>query len=311
LLVVWRLVFPAANGALILPRFHNYAADSLKAFLEEYFDEAGSDLIPYTPADHVTNPPDFLPRVQSVAARDWGLKVHALWPSLTRQVSSAAETEPDRHTLLPLKKPFIVPGERFREVYYWDSYWVIRGLLASKMIETAAGMVDNFLSVVQAYGFFPNGTRTYYENRSQPPILSRMVRSIFSATGDISLASRAVPVLLQEYEFWTTEPHEVIIRDGQGREHRLSRYSAHWDQARPECSTIDKSIVEGLSKLTQQQLYHDIATAAESGWDFSSRWMEDEEQLSSLKTSSIIPVDLNAFLLQVYISFLRFGMAYK
>jgi alpha,alpha-trehalase len=126
-----------------------------------------------------------------------------------------------------------------------------------------------------------------------------MVRSIFSATGDLSLASRAVPVLLQEYEFWTTEPHEVIIRDGQGREHRLSRYSAHWDQARPECSTIDKSIVEGLSKLTQQQLYHDIATAAESGWDFSSRWMEDEEQLSSLKTSSIIPVDLNAFLLQM------------
>lgn len=104
----------------------NYDAETLKAFLEEYFDEAGSDLIPHTPADHVANPPDFLPRVQSVVARDWGLKVHSLWPSLTRQVSSAVEMEPDRHTLLPLKNPFLVPGERFREVYYWDSYWVIR-----------------------------------------------------------------------------------------------------------------------------------------------------------------------------------------
>ncbi|XP_073387145.1 probable trehalase [Physcomitrium patens] len=273
--------------------------DTLKTFLKDYFGETGSDLVPYTPEDHLANPPDFLPRVQNTDARKWGLKVHSLWPSLTRLVCPTVEREPDRHTLLPLKHPFIVPGERFREVYYWDSYWVIRGLLASKMKKTAAGMIDNFLAVVQAYGFLPNGARTYYENRSQPPFLSRMVRAIFSATDDLKLATRALPLLLVEHDFWVTGSHVVTIRDSQGRDHRLSRYSAHWDQPRPECSTIDKCIAGGFSKLKQQQLYHDIATAAESGWDFSSRWMEDQEQLSSMKTSSIIPVDLNAFLLQM------------
>lgn len=255
--------------------------------------------MPHTPVDYDADPSDFLPKVRNAAARTWGLQVHSLWPSLTRLVSPDVEREPDRHTLLPLRHPFVVPGERFREVYYWDSYWVIRGLLASKMTETAAGMVDNFLSIVETHGFVPNGTRTYYENRSQPPFLSRMVRAIFAETGDLSLATRALPLLLQEYEFWTSEPHEVVIRDGQGRVHRLSRYGAHWDQPRPECSTIDKGIAEGFSKMKQQQLYREIATGAESGWDFSSRWMRDEENLCTMKTSSIIPVDLNAFLLQM------------
>lgn len=98
--------------------------------MKEYFSEAGSDLIPYTPVDHLDNPPDFLPGVRNADARDWGLKVHSLWPSLTRLVSPAVEREPDQHTLLPLKYPFLVPGERFREVYYWDSYWVIRSVFS-------------------------------------------------------------------------------------------------------------------------------------------------------------------------------------
>ncbi|KAG0555208.1 hypothetical protein KC19_12G152100 [Ceratodon purpureus] len=273
--------------------------DTLKEFLKEYFYEAGSDLVPYTPSDHVANPEGFLPRVQNAAARAWGLKVHSLWPSLTRLVSPEVERQPDRHTLLPLQHPFVVPGERFREVYYWDSYWVIRGLLASKMTETAAGMVDNFLGIVDTHGFIPNGSRTYYENRSQPPFLGRMVRAVFFATGDLSLANRALPLLLEEYKFWTRDPYQVVVRDVQGREHKLSRYSALWDKPRPECSTIDKSIAGGFSKSKKKQIFRNIATAAESGWDFSSRWMGDGETLSSMKTASIIPVDLNAFLLQM------------
>lgn len=101
-------------------------ADTLREFVQEYFYEAGSDLVVYTPGDHHADPEGFLPRVQSAAARAWGLKVHSLWPSLTRLVSPEVERQPDRHTLLPLSHPFVVPGARFREVYYWDSYWVIR-----------------------------------------------------------------------------------------------------------------------------------------------------------------------------------------
>lgn len=82
----------------------------------------------HTPIDYLPDPPEFLPRVRNAEAREWGRKVHSLWPSLARVVSPEVEREPDRHTLLPLKHAFIVPGERFREVYYWDSYWVIRSV---------------------------------------------------------------------------------------------------------------------------------------------------------------------------------------
>jgi alpha,alpha-trehalase len=118
---------------------------TLKAFLREYFYEAGSDLLPHTPTDHVAAPPGFLPRVQNADARAWGLKVHSLWPSLTRRVSPAVEREPDRHTLLPLHNPFLVPGERFREVYYWDSYWVIRSEFPSMRKKILLCLEQKFL----------------------------------------------------------------------------------------------------------------------------------------------------------------------
>jgi alpha,alpha-trehalase len=134
---------------------------------------------------------------------------------------------------------------------------------------------------------------------SQPPLLSRMVRAVYSESADLTLVEQALPVLFKEHNFWTTEPHEVVIQDSQKNKHRLSRYYAHWNSPRPESCTIDKAIAKGLSKRQQAELYHNIATAAESGWDFSSRWMEDHQNLITLRTSAIIPVDLNAFLLQM------------
>lgn len=74
-------------------------------------------------------------------------------------------------------------GDRFREVYYWDTYWVIRGLLASGLIEAAADAVRNLLHCVRRFGFVPNGSRAYYLNRSQPPLLSAMVAEVWKAMG--------------------------------------------------------------------------------------------------------------------------------
>ncbi|XP_024398910.1 probable trehalase isoform X5 [Physcomitrium patens] len=108
-----------------------------------------------------------------------------------------------------------------------------------------------------------------------------------------------MPILLKEYAFWTSGRHEVKVRDNNGDEHRLSRFWANWDAPRPESFTIDVNVTQGMSKSREAQLYHDIATAAESGWDFSSRWMEDGQNLKTLRTSKIIPVDLNAYLFQM------------
>ncbi|KAG0571890.1 hypothetical protein KC19_VG051300 [Ceratodon purpureus] len=273
----------------------------------QYFDTAGSDLIASTPRDYNPSPTNFLPRVQNVTVRKWALQIHELWLELTRKVSPSVAMHPEKHTLVPLNCSVVVPGARFKEVYYWDSYWVIKGLLVSGMTETAQGIVENLMELVERYGFVPNGARVYYENRSQPPLLSQMIRAVYTKTRDLTLLKRSLPILLKEYAFWTSAPHEVRVRDHKGEEHRLSRFWGHWNSPRPESFTIDINVTQGMNKTRAAHLYHDIATAAESGWDFSSRWMEDQQNMETLRTSMIIPVDLNVFLFQMEKNIEYFG----
>ena len=65
----------------------------------------------------------------------------------------------DFSSLIYLKNPFVVPGGRFREVYYWDSYWTVKGLLLSEMYQTVEGMIENFQFLIRKYGMIPNGSR--------------------------------------------------------------------------------------------------------------------------------------------------------
>lgn len=282
-----------------LPNANTMSADDFNGFLKKYFSEVGSDLVNNDPPDFSAEPEGFLPGVVNQEVRKWALEVHSLWKVLSRKVAKSVADRPDEHTLLPLPGGVIIPGSRFREVYYWDSYWIIRGLLASKMYETAKGIVSNLVSLIHKYGFVLNGARTYYTNRSQPPLLSAMVRAIYMKTGDIDLLKMAFPTLLQEHRFWSSGFHKVIVQDVHGAKHSLSRYYARWDTPRPESATIDMETAAGLTESQKKLLYREIATAAESGWDFSSRWMRDRKNLTTLHTTSIIPVDLNVFLLQM------------
>jgi alpha,alpha-trehalase len=97
-----------------------------EAYLARYFGAVGSDLVAADPPDFDPEPRGFLPRVESLQARAWALQVHALWKELARRVAPAVAARPERHTLLPLPGRVVVPGSRFREVYYWDTYWVVR-----------------------------------------------------------------------------------------------------------------------------------------------------------------------------------------
>ncbi|KAI4315561.1 hypothetical protein L6164_028357 [Bauhinia variegata] len=280
----------SANGSVSVNDFNN--------FIETYFDGAGDDLEYSIPGDFVPEPPGFLPKVKHPEVRAWALKVHSLWKNLSRKESTRVKTQPHLHTLLPLPASFIIPGSRFREVYYWDSYWVIRGLLVSKMYKTAAAIVTNLIAFIEEYGFVLNGARAYYTNRSQPPLLSAMIYEIYKSTGDVKLVKRALPALRREYEFWNSEIHRVTIRDTQGCSHTLNHYYAMWNKPRPESSTTDKASASKLLNASEKQhFYHELASTAESGWDFSTRWMRDPSEFTTLATTSIIPVDLNAFIL--------------
>lgn len=111
-----------------LPKAKNgsVSVDELKGFMGKYLGSTEEDLVRVDPVDFVAEPEDFLPKVKSPEVRAWALEVHNLWKNLSRKVSGRVIKKPEFHTLLPLENPIIIPGSRFREVYYWDSYWVIR-----------------------------------------------------------------------------------------------------------------------------------------------------------------------------------------
>ncbi|XP_030500131.2 probable trehalase isoform X1 [Cannabis sativa] len=270
----------------------------LREYIEEYFEGAGEDLVYCEAEDYVAEPEGFLAKVKNEEVRKWALEIHSLWRNLSRKVSGEVWRRPERHTLLPLPELVMVPGSRFREVYYWDSYWVIRGLLASKMYETAKAIVNNLIFLIEEHGYVLNGARAYYTNRSQPPLLSAMVCEIYKKTKDLELAQKSLPSLIKEYKFWNSGIHGVRIQVDETCDQTLSRYYAMWNKPRPESSTIDRENALMISNpYAKQQFYCEVASAAESGWDFSTRWMRDHTDFTTLATTSILPVDLNAFIL--------------
>jgi alpha,alpha-trehalase len=116
------------------------------------------------------------------------------------------------HGLLYLENKYVVPGGRFNEMYGWDSYFIIRGLLQAGRVELARGMVDNFFFEIEHYGAMLNANRTYYLTRSQPPFLSSMFVDVYKATEkdghpDKAWLERAYADLEKDYGMWTRDPH--------------------------------------------------------------------------------------------------------
>ncbi|MEX2336589.1 MAG: alpha,alpha-trehalase TreF [Fulvivirga sp.] len=219
-----------------------------------------------------------------------------LWPLLTRQ--------PDEYnplsSLIPLPKPYIVPGGRFGEIYYWDTYFTMLGLINAEEADLTVNMVDNFSFLIDSLGFIPNGNRNYYLGRSQPPFFSLMVDLVASENRD--LYNRYLKAMVKEYDFWMNgsdmlnidqQAHKrvVLMPDGSV----LNRYWDNYETPRPESYRHDYQLIHDKN-LEPSLSYRHLRAGAESGWDFSSRWLADHENLQTIHTTDIIPVDLNALL---------------
>ncbi|KAK6468014.1 trehalase [Huso huso] len=291
----------------VLSAFHNLTSGApggkasvaqLREFLDSFFEAPGQEFEPWTPADWHSGP-KFLERISDPSLRSWAAELHALWKSLGRKVRADVKNHPDLYSQIYTPNPIIVPGGRFRELYYWDSYWVINGLLLSEMKDTARGMIDNFFHLVRRYGFIPNGGRVYYEQRSQPPFLTLMVESYYQSTLDKEFLRGAVDLLEQEYLFWMR--NRSVSIEIQGALHTLNQYSVQAGEPRPESYSDDWELAEGLTEAGKQAIWAELQSGAESGWDFSSRWFIDGEgqnrgTLRDTRTRLIVPVDLNALL---------------
>ncbi|KAJ8280272.1 hypothetical protein GJAV_G00052590 [Gymnothorax javanicus] len=270
----------------------------IQGFLDSFFEEPGKEFEQWTPPDW-HDKPHFLSKVSDADLRNWAEKLHHLWKSLGRKMRVDVRDHPELYSQIYSPNPVIVPGGRFRELYYWDSYWVINGLLLSEMRETARGMIQNFFHLIKRYGFVPNGGRVYYERRSQPPFLTLMVESYYRATKDKDFLRAAMPILEREYLFWMQNRSMSVARNG--NLHVLNRYIVEVGQPRPESYTDDLELAEGLTEGARESLWAEVKAGAESGWDFSSRWFIDDKgdnngTLKDTRPSHILPTDLNALL---------------
>lgn len=220
-----------------------------------------------------------LPNTTTVVHDKWTIEQHChrLWPLLTRTTNHE-----NFSSFVDVPYSFVVPGGRFREFYYWDTYFTILGLVRSEETQLIDNMLENFAYLIRTLGHIPNGNRYYYEGRSQPPFFSLM-------TELVNKTDKYKDELEKEYQFWMNKRSVKL-----DEETILNRYYDDLGtRPRPEAYLED---IEIAHKKNDTDVYVHLRAAAESGWDFSSRWMEDEKDLSTIITANILPVDLNCLL---------------
>jgi len=228
--------------------------------------------------------------------------IDSLWSGLRREADT-----PKQDSLLALKHSYIVPGGRFQEIYYWDSYFTALGLIDADKGDVVEDMLLNFVDLINDYGCIPNGNRRYYLSRSQPPVLALMVELLWEHTHSKSLNAQwlamCVAALEKEYIFWMQDA-QLLSSDlwGSKRVVRmpcggvLNRYWDDVSEPRAESLREDLALAEGLAKEKKSDFYRNIRAACESGWDFSSRWLGESNLLSSIQTTDIVPIDLNCLM---------------
>lgn len=257
------------------------AGFDLKAFVEQHF-----ELPPALPVTHVSNETNMLEHL------------NAHWVNLVRNPQKTSEYS----TLVQLPHPYVVPGGRFREMFYWDSYFTIVGLLQSNQDQLAKDMMDNFAYLIDKYGHIPNGNRTYFLTRSQPPFFALMLKSYAAKHGTDSIIGY-LPELEKEYSYWmdhvktiptqaTKGNHLIVLNNGD----YLNRYFGALGVPRAEGFNKELKWAQEVNEKDRKAFYENLRAACESGWDFSSRWYADGKTKPTINAMDLIPVDLSSLL---------------
>jgi alpha,alpha-trehalase len=230
--------------------------------------------------------------------------IEELWTVLRREIPR------NRGSLIGLPHPYIVCGGRYIAQFYWDSYFDMIGLAEGGHWDIVESMVKNCAFLIRRYGFVPNGNRTYYTSRSQPPVFALMVQLLAQHKGKATYV-RYLPYLQAEYNFWMKGSRGVARGKASRRVVRLpdgavlNRYFDNKTGPRPEGYKEDVEIALRAPGRTPSRVYLDLRAGAESGWDYSSRWLRDPQVFETIHTTDIIPVDLNALLYNLEMTLVR------
>ncbi|KAJ3485392.1 hypothetical protein NLI96_g4987 [Meripilus lineatus] len=267
--------------------------------------------------DNFNTRPAFLNNVSDPLVEAWSHTVHTYWTQLIRGTDQSAlcgegsNNGACESTLIPLNHTFVVPGGRFREQYYWDSYWIVLGLLKSELFDIVNDTLQNFMDELEHIGFIPNGGRIYYLNRSQPPLFIHMLGAYIDATNDASILARALPLAEKELDWWTANRSLNVTSPYTNQTHTVFRYNVNNTAPRPESyltdylTANDPTLATPLNEQQRSNLYAELATGAESGWDYTARFLREplaggsnntNPALRSLNVRSHVPIDLNSIL---------------
>jgi alpha,alpha-trehalase len=205
----------------------------------------GTVVDPKLPAASVLYLPAGFPAPAAVLELQKRCNIHLRHlPLLIHGPGEVAVSKIDPPGLLYLANNYVVPGGRFNEMYGWDSYFIIRGLLREGKIDLARGMVENFFFEIEYYGTVLNANRTYYLTRAQPPFLTSMILSVYEAQQaagreDRAWLAKAYGYADKDYEMWTREPH---LAGSTG----LSRYYDFGEGPVPEGSQDESGFYRGV-----------------------------------------------------------------
>ncbi|KAG2009792.1 trehalase [Coprinopsis cinerea AmutBmut pab1-1] len=297
----------------VLNDFRNISTNTtygqVVAFLEEAFSGEGLELEPLT-LQNFNPEPAFLNNVTNPLVRAFSQAVHTFWTQLirgTNQETVCGNTGRCESTLIPLNHTFVVPGGRFREQYYWDSFWILEGLLESELNDIANATLQNFMDELDTIGFIPNGGRTYYLNRSQPPMFIQMLARYVQVTGDTDILARGLPLAEKELAWWSSERSVSVQSPFTNQTHEVYRYAVTNSAPRPESYLTDYLTANDpelpvLNETERADLYAELASGAESGWDYTGRWYSPGgTSLRDLHVRSTIAVDLNSILYRSHV----------
>lgn len=205
--------------------------------------------------------------------------IERTWEKLARLTPAKTSS-----SLIPLPFPVMIPGARFQEAYYWDSYFAVHALVGMGRGALVRGQIENFVFMIDNYGLVPNGNRDYYRSRSQPPVLAKMINDYLKLTDGAKiseanrewLANRILPSVIKDYrEFWMNPATRLDPVTG------LNRHFDAENVPRPERHAADNEAALGKT-------YRDVRAEAESGKDFTVAFEGEATQFAPVLLNSIL-----------------------
>jgi alpha,alpha-trehalase len=312
------------NGSTVLADFGNATSSNsttaghIATFVNEDFGGEGLELEALQLADFNTEP-QFLSNVSDPIVKAFSQTVHGFWTSLIRKTNESALCDGVQceSSLIPLNHTFVVPGGRFREQYYWDSFWIVEGLIQSELYDIVNATLQNFMDELEHIGFIPNGGRIYFLNRSQPPLFTHMLASYVAASNDTAILKRALPLAEKEMKWWQDNRTVKVKSPFTNQTHSMARYAVTNSAPRPESYLTDYNTANDpelppLSEDERAELYSQLATGAESGWDYTARWFSNltnvagNAGLRTLNVKNTVPVCLNSILYKAHMNLASF-----